>query len=555
MGSTNCSSCKDTVFPSEAIIQSPTEVMKEARAARHELEEQKISMIQSYIRGYLVKKKISLLLNSIRHDRSHTAHSNLKESLNSSFTRCSVIMDLNALIELRMELSKVYKVFFNICQIDLDQPCVESNISISSLQAKSGEEFEQLNKPKFLCYMREKSKFDFESLLKSKCVRKEEQAIIVEESQPEDLRLEGSSNKTFSKQKEKVINESQLKERVLRCEIQHSSNNNTIRCTDSHNNMTPFSNNSYFKESKLGLARSEKKITYSDNQTQPHINLTKDLGKSESSQGGKKSIKLFFQETNDTIIPYFDNTLKVIQEESLKCSQARIRLSDSYYEGLFDNKLHCKYGIGLYFKVKEDKNKKYKYFGYFQNDLFEGIGIYIRDDGYIYQGEFRNGRRSGYGIEKMEGSYSYKGFFTDDKFNGYGIYHSYEKKATYYGTFSNNLKDGLGFIQFADGSFYSGFWKKNNRSGKGLTKWEEGHSYFGGWIDDKMEGQGTFTWTKGDIFNGSYHSNLRHGYGNYYYKNGSVLQGRWINGKKEGVFSFTTNGKPAKVLYKNDAQI
>lgn len=553
MGSTNCSSCRDSIFPYEVTIQSNKDAIKEVRAARHSLAEPNIIKIQAHLRGYLVKRRVKLLLLNIKQERNSNTQANsaFKNSLNEDFKYLVIKFDEDSLSKLRNRLHEVYKKFFNICQIDLEQSCNESNFNLTNLQTKTGEEFELRNKAVFLRFMKERNRFDIEFLLKSKTIRKEEQSIILEESHRGEMTMEGSINKTFFKQKEE-INESQVKERILQIEAQHSKTNLT-KCMDLP--ITPISNNSFLKESKITPILLDKDITYSDSQTQTQNHLVQGRGNSEvSSKGLKRVVILLSSNLYELAYPYFEIIIKSIQEEKSKCSLVKVCFPDSYYEGSFDDKLNCKVGLGLYLKIKENK-KKYKYFGYFQKDLFDGVGIYASSNGYLYEGEFRNGRRSGYGFERINESYSYQGFFSDNKFNGYGVYQSFEKKAIYYGTFLNSLKDGLGFIQFSDGSFYSGFWKKNYRSGKGLSKWEEGHTYIGEWVEDKMEGQGTFTWTKGDIFTGSYHNNLRHGNGNYYYKNGSVLQGRWINGKKEGLFSFTANGKPVKVLYKNDVQV
>jgi hypothetical protein len=224
-----------------------------------------------------------------------------------------------------------------------------------------------------------------------------------------------------------------------------------------------------------------------------------------------------------------------------------------FYQGSWHLKKLCKYGLGYAYMTDESKGKRYKYYGYFKDDKYHGIGLSLNEDGHAYFGEFRNGVKCGYGKE-YKNNVTYRGFFKNNKYHGYGEY-NYFSKISYSGGFSKGLRDGYGLLTMNDGALYCGNFKNNKMDGVGYFQWPAGQRYYGSWTEDKMNGMGHYKFANGDSYIGYYENDLRHGRGEYYFKNGAALFGLWRNGKKEGKFELIEKGKVYKISYRNDVQV
>ena len=203
---------------------------------------------------------------------------------------------------------------------------------------------------------------------------------------------------------------------------------------------------------------------------------------------------------------------------------------------------------------------KFRYVGYFKQNLFHGLGILEKENGWIYKGEFRDNVSNGFGIEISDAG-KYEGFWLNGRYHGYGEFYytnknkdgTTGKNLEYKGCYFNGIRDGIGIISFEDGGRYFGSFKKNKMNGVGLFEWKQGHKYYGTWKSDKMNGKGKYVWKNGDMYIGEYENDLRHGKGEYLFKkNDSVLKGQWIEGKKEGKFTLVEKQKSYVINFKND---
>lgn len=224
-----------------------------------------------------------------------------------------------------------------------------------------------------------------------------------------------------------------------------------------------------------------------------------------------------------------------------------------FYQGSWHLKKLCKYGLGYAYMTDASKGKRYKYYGYFKDDLYHGIGLSLYEDGHAYFGEFRNGVKCGYGKESKN-NVTYRGFLKNNKYHGYGEY-TYLNKISYCGGFSKGLRDGYGLLLMTDGALYCGNFKNNKMEGVGFFQWPAGQNYYGSWVEDKMNGLGHYKFANGDSYIGHYKNDLRHGRGEYYFKNGAALYGMWRHGKKEGKFELIENSKVYKISYRKDIQV
>jgi hypothetical protein len=237
------------------------------------------------------------------------------------------------------------------------------------------------------------------------------------------------------------------------------------------------------------------------------------------------------------------------EEDHLIFVSFKDKVNNTFYEGYWHIVKHTKYGLGIEYHF--DSNNKYKYFGYFKDDNYHGLGILLKES-YSYFGEFRNGKYAGYGFEKGK-VFSYQGFFKDNKYCGFGEYNY--MKSSYIGCYRNSLKETLGLAKFDDGCMYLGMYLNNLMNGVGLYKWPEGHSYYGEWKEDKKCGIGYHNWSSGHSYIGGYKNDLKDGNGEYSFNNGSKLRGIWVNGKKENIFELVDSFKSYQIAYRNDMQV
>jgi hypothetical protein len=263
--------------------------------------------------------------------------------------------------------------------------------------------------------------------------------------------------------------------------------------------------------------------------------------------------------TLENLIDEFNKTMK-------ECKLVKMleKSKGIYYEGTLNLKTKSKQGIGIQYMIDKEKGMRYKYLGYFKNDLFHGYGLLCKEDGYRYEGEFRYGVKCGIGFEFSEKS-KYEGFFCNDKHHGYGetsFFHTGTNKiqaskssSLHRGCYNQGFRENIGYLEYEDNSKYIGNFLFNKMNNIGAFFWPVGHSYYGTWKDEKMHGRGKYMWKNGDIYLGGYENDLRHGEGEYFFaERNSLLKGFWTNGKKNGRFKLYENGEFFSLTYRNDQQ-
>lgn len=107
-----------------------------------------------------------------------------------------------------------------------------------------------------------------------------------------------------------------------------------------------------------------------------------------------------------------------------------------------------------------------EYEGQWKDDLQDGFGRQVLDDGRFFTGQFRNGAFHGRG--RME--------WRSD--NGTMVYE---------GEYAEDMKHGRGRFMWGDGRCYDGEWRYGQRSGHGRYLNSKGEMKKGIWKDDKLE--------------------------------------------------------------------
>ena len=150
--------------------------------------------------------------------------------------------------------------------------------------------------------------------------------------------------------------------------------------------------------------------------------------------------------------------------------------------------------------------------------MTEYVNLYTYSDGSMYTGYMENGKRIG-----------------DD-----GIL-IVPNKSVFRGRWSNDKKNGPGFLKFEDGQYFSGTWVDDVMTGFFTCKYGPGHYYQGLMKNGKREGMGEYCNASGTKYSGYWHNNKLHGKATIIYSNGSIVNGLWENGEMTQNFSESNN--------------
>ena len=91
-----------------------------------------------------------------------------------------------------------------------------------------------------------------------------------------------------------------------------------------------------------------------------------------------------------------------------------------------------------------------------------------------------------------------------------------------------------GYRQLRGDDFYFGRFKNNQYHGEGALSLENGMSYAAEWMEGKRSGQGTFTSNDGAIYEGQWENDEFSGEGKITFVDGSTSVGTFKNGLRHG---------------------
>ena len=115
------------------------------------------------------------------------------------------------------------------------------------------------------------------------------------------------------------------------------------------------------------------------------------------------------------------------------------------------------------------------YYGEMKNNLPDGKGLMIYQNGERYEGGWRGGERHGYGIFWFATGQKYSGMWAQGKMDGEGAY-MLPDGSQYYGEMKQNAISGKGECHYRDGSLYSGEWIEGKWQGCGVYSLPDGRS-------------------------------------------------------------------------------
>lgn len=100
----------------------------------------------------------------------------------------------------------------------------------------------------------------------------------------------------------------------------------------------------------------------------------------------------------------------------------------------------------------------------------------------------------GSGEEHWPNGTKYIGSYKEGKKEGYGTFiwlvkqNEDSKEEIYQGNFKDDLFDGKGKYEWADGRVYDGSWKAGKMDGYGCFRWADGRMYEGEYLMDHKHG-------------------------------------------------------------------
>ena len=87
----------------------------------------------------------------------------------------------------------------------------------------------------------------------------------------------------------------------------------------------------------------------------------------------------------------------------------------------------------------------------------------------------------------------------------------YSNADTYFGQYSNDRRQGVGFYLVAKGGGYAGSYDGSKREGQGIMRMPDGALYQGQFAGDKFEGQGQYEYIDGSTYIGAWKGGKKHG--------------------------------------------
>jgi antitoxin component YwqK of YwqJK toxin-antitoxin module len=105
---------------------------------------------------------------------------------------------------------------------------------------------------------------------------------------------------------------------------------------------------------------------------------------------------------------------------------------------------------------------------------------------------------------------------------------------------SGDCTNGIGIMNYSDGSKYEGEFVNHLKEGKGVLVWKNGDKYSGDFKNDLPHGKGKYSWPDGASYDGDWVNNKRNGKGKTILANGIIYDGVYVKGiYMEGSENFT----------------
>ena len=193
-------------------------------------------------------------------------------------------------------------------------------------------------------------------------------------------------------------------------------------------------------------------------------------------------------------------------------------------------------------------NKALSYEGGYMEGYPHGLCKIEIPNAYSFVGYMNDGAKSGYGELILSNGDIYKGDWENDLFDGDGIYIYSKEHAKYDGQWSQGLQDGIGYYQSPKFAFL-GEWEEGWINGYGKMVFSNKDQYIGHFVENKFYGNGTYLFSNGNKYEGEFIEGKFNGLGSFYFAKGDTYIGEFKDGKiyGDGTLTIYENGKPITI--------
>lgn len=204
----------------------------------------------------------------------------------------------------------------------------------------------------------------------------------------------------------------------------------------------------------------------------------------------------------------------------------------SFEQGRYANTAH-----GSTLTEKSGKQQQANTASCISGNCYDGLGVFIFENGAIYTGEFARGEINGQGICHYPNGNRYEGQWESARPHGSGkMIHAGGEEQTgewYRGQLVKQSPLNT-TTPSAASSRQIGCLSGNCTEGQGVKSYQDGSRYEGGFKDRQPQGQGTFYYPNGDRYVGQFNDGMPHGKGALHEAAGQTRRGHWMDGEFVG---------------------
>ncbi len=221
----------------------------------------------------------------------------------------------------------------------------------------------------------------------------------------------------------------------------------------------------------------------------------------------------------------------------------------SYYEGLFDKGVYHGKGrqvfadgssyTGAFFEgrvtgkfIMQIPRENLVYEGDLLDGYMHGQGT-LTAQTYVYTGGFKDRYFEGKGKITYTNGIVYEGGFSEGIYNGLGVFLG-EDGSRYEGQFKDNYYHGEGKIVYANGSVYQGGFSEGVYQGHGRYSLDDSW-YEGTYVAGELSGQAEYVDSQGNYYKGEANVWQPSGKGQFTQADGVILKGAFEYGSLEGL--------------------
>ena len=177
------------------------------------------------------------------------------------------------------------------------------------------------------------------------------------------------------------------------------------------------------------------------------------------------------------------------------------------------------------FEIKEKSKELKRKIEIMQTELMKIEKEKIVFGNATYYGETLDTEMNGLGILNYDDGTRYEGYFLNGNKNGIGIF--YDKNIIFQGEYKKDERNGFGIEENSDVGKYEGDWLNNGINGTGIFTYNDGSIYIGQFEKAKSSGFGKMMWTDGDYCIGQFKDGGREKIKTFYAEENGIFDAIW----------------------------